>query len=187
MGHRGRRRADAPAITPCWNAVPFWRQRLANSVCGRQATFAQDDSAGLIENANRQNSGVQIDAAVELLLFGLKHHELGGLDPAHNWDETSFAVCLNPPIPIWDRFPDGKRLAEAVRASLRLMDLGAPHRISDAVGQLSCGPWSQRFCAPRVWVHGRFQERVRCPLPTAFRREPGRATPARQLVEYRKP
>jgi hypothetical protein len=36
----------------------------------------QDNGAGLIDNANRQKSGVQIDTAVELVLFGVEPKQL---------------------------------------------------------------------------------------------------------------
>ena len=59
------------------------RQRLEQELLVGRNLRLQHDGAGLIDNANRQKPGVQIDAAVQLVLLGVKaHHGLLGLGGA---------------------------------------------------------------------------------------------------------
>jgi hypothetical protein len=53
---------------------PKRRQSVEQQLLARRQLLVQDDVAGLVENAHRQNSGVQIDAAVESVLSRVEAH-----------------------------------------------------------------------------------------------------------------
>jgi hypothetical protein len=70
-------RAIFSASMSSFLALPPWIELLL----GRQLLL--QDGAGLVEDADRQEPCVQIDAAVELVWFGVKsHHGLLGLGGA---------------------------------------------------------------------------------------------------------
>jgi hypothetical protein len=84
---------------------PEGDQHLEEELLVIRDLLAHDDVAGLVDDTNRQQSGVQVDAAVESMLLGVETHRhglrgVGGPEPASWLEGASFLK-----IPRWDKAP----------------------------------------------------------------------------------